>query len=654
MLGTVITFSPANLTGGRVLYYAIVILLIAGTAFHLLVTLRGGLNEDELIYMAMTKEVALGRPVYLTYVDHQPPGVAFAGVPFVLLFGADVFAAKAAVVAYNVLFIVAVAIIAYAITHSRDSAIFAAALGGFFASVYGQRIGVNVSSYAAIFTTLGLACAINPFVQKRLWLWVVLGGILAALALLTKPSIAIELPAILLVIYTFRRSFRSVAQFAIGIGVGTASALLYFALSGQLSEMLYVSFTMNSGYIGAKFSSGEAVIPLSYRLEWVKSMLLPRVIPYLSAMLVLALVIAICNARLRRFRTLNVVGFWAVLAIVNAMLAVSMSFRYFYHVFAPLSILGVLSLDEAIRARGVQLALVALVPLLTLPTRPEIVGTEPVHFAQDYQQDIAFLEKNLDKRDCLLGWGWLGGIHYFSDYRSCSRVALSSNMMIQEIYDLRHIRMWYLQDILNTRPKLIAVQPFWSYFPQMQRLAQYHVKDALFRATPSISADGLEYPSRDWQITYYAMDWSHYSESTGSIDKEIALKGYDVLPMHTVAPGNTIEVILYWQALKPPAGDYQGFVHLVSMDYQRQIVGADGLPTEPYLPTSAWRQGEIIVGRPHQLVVPLDVRPGKYALVAGMYKTNGESQIVPMTHYENGAVVPFISLGLVDIKAGAD
>jgi hypothetical protein len=37
-----------------------------------------------------------------------------------------------------------------------------------------------------------------------------------------------------------------------------------------------------------------------------------------------------------------------------------------------------------------------------------------------------------------------------------------------------------------------------------------------------------------------------------------------------------------------------------------------------------------------------------------MYKTNGESQIVPMTHYENGAVVPFISLGLVDIKAGAD
>jgi hypothetical protein len=511
-----------------------------------------------------------------------------------------------------------------------------------------------VSSYAAIFTALGLACAINPFVQKRQWLWVMLGGILAALALLTKPSVVIELPAILLAIYMFRRSFRSAVLFAIGIGIGAASALLYFALSGQLSEMLYVSFTMNSGYIGAKFSSGEALIPLSYRLEWVKSMLLPKVIPYLSALLVLALVTAIWNARLRRFRTLNVVGLWAALAIVNAMLAVSMSFRYFFHVIAPLSILGVLSLNEAIRARGVQLALIALVPLLILPTRPEIVGTEPVHFAQDYQQDIAFLEKHLDKRDCLLGWGWLGGIHYFSDYRSCSRVALSSNMMIREIYDLRQIRMWYLQDILATRPRLLAMQPFWWYFPQMERLAQYHVKDELFRAKPSINAAGIEYPPREWQITYFSMDWSHYSESTGSIAKEIALKGYDVLPMRTIAPGSIIDVILYWQALKPPTGDYHGFVHLVSMDYQMQIVGSDGLPTEPYLPTSAWRQGEIIVGKPHQLVVPLDVRPGKYALVTGMYKTNGENTIVPITHYENGAVVPFISLGVIEIKGGTD
>jgi hypothetical protein len=55
--------------------------LLAVTAYNLLNTPQiNGLGPDEQIVMMMTKELAAGRPVYVTFIDHYPPGVPFVGL----------------------------------------------------------------------------------------------------------------------------------------------------------------------------------------------------------------------------------------------------------------------------------------------------------------------------------------------------------------------------------------------------------------------------------------------------------------------------------------------------------------------------------------------------------------------------------------------
>jgi hypothetical protein len=66
----------------------LIAVLLVVTAYNLLNTLDNhGLRPDEQIVMMMTSELAAGRHVYVTFIDHYPPGVAIAGVPFVWLLG---------------------------------------------------------------------------------------------------------------------------------------------------------------------------------------------------------------------------------------------------------------------------------------------------------------------------------------------------------------------------------------------------------------------------------------------------------------------------------------------------------------------------------------------------------------------------------------
>src|SRR5258706_12512480 len=77
------------------------IVVVALIAANFLSGLQGGLTPDEQVYMEMTKEMALGHPLYQTYVDHQPPGIAIANVPFVWLFGYTTLAANAGIAVYD-------------------------------------------------------------------------------------------------------------------------------------------------------------------------------------------------------------------------------------------------------------------------------------------------------------------------------------------------------------------------------------------------------------------------------------------------------------------------------------------------------------------------------------------------------------------------
>jgi hypothetical protein len=100
------------------------------------------------------------------------------------------------------------------------------------------------------------------------------------------------------------------------------------------------------------------------------------------------------------------------------------------------------------------------------------------------------------------------------------------------------------------------------------------------------------------------------------LDGQVALLGYSV-GGQGVAPGQEVDVTLYWQALRSVPADYTVFLHLAAPDGP-PYAQDDCQPQRGTYPTSFWDIGEIVTD-PHTIIIPVDLPPGDYPLMAGMY-----------------------------------
>jgi hypothetical protein len=103
----------------------------------------------------------------------------------------------------------------------------------------------------------------------------------------------------------------------------------------------------------------------------------------------------------------------------------------------------------------------------------------------------------------------------------------------------------------------------------------------------------------------------------------IRLVGYD-LDVQQVAPGEKLELMLYWQTLARPAGVYKVFTHLY--DEQTGVMAGqhDKAPLSHDWPTTCWAAGEI-----YQETFRIAIQPGappqEYVLQTGFYdEVSGE------------------------------
>lgn len=93
------------------------------------------------------------------------------------------------------------------------------------------------------------------------------------------------------------------------------------------------------------------------------------------------------------------------------------------------------------------------------------------------------------------------------------------------------------------------------------------------------------------------------------------------LTSEVLIPGETIELLLYWEAAAETTTRYRVFVHL--RDQENRIVAqSDGEPAEWTRPTTSWLAGEIIADR-HRLQIPPNLPPGIYTLYTGLYTSAG-------------------------------
>jgi hypothetical protein len=84
-------------------------------------------------------------------------------------------------------------------------------------------------------------------------------------------------------------------------------------------------------------------------------------------------------------------------------------------------------------------------------------------------------------------------------------------------------------------------------------------------------------------------------------------------------PGDTVEVTLYWLALRGLDQDYKTFIHLTDAEVTTQPTQHDDDPGGDFTPTTRWLPGEIVPDT-HYLTLPEDLAPGRYHLWADMYE----------------------------------
>jgi hypothetical protein len=92
------------------------------------------------------------------------------------------------------------------------------------------------------------------------------------------------------------------------------------------------------------------------------------------------------------------------------------------------------------------------------------------------------------------------------------------------------------------------------------------------------------------------------------------------------------------------------FLHLVTPDDATRVAQNDEAPLLDSRPTGRWLPGEVVVDR-QQLSLPEDAPPGKYRLLAGMYRPE---DVRNLTVNSAPAVMPGdrLDLGEIEIRDG--
>jgi hypothetical protein len=106
------------------------------------------------------------------------------------------------------------------------------------------------------------------------------------------------------------------------------------------------------------------------------------------------------------------------------------------------------------------------------------------------------------------------------------------------------------------------------------------------------------------------------------------------LPTNRAGAGEPLSVKLYWQSQEPIDDQLTAFVHL--RDETGQTVAQADLPLEATIdpglhyrvPVTSWQPGEVGSAM-HHLVLPADLPPGDYLLVAGVYDPATMSRLAP-------------------------
>ncbi|HLH72802.1 MAG TPA: hypothetical protein VKX96_05925, partial [Chloroflexota bacterium] len=143
-----------------------------------------------------------------------------------------------------------------------------------------------------------------------------------------------------------------------------------------------------------------------------------------------------------------------------------------------------------------------------------------------------------------------------------------------------------------------------------------------------------------------------YSAPAIPIDKQanfggsIALLGFGLQPApdRTIAPGQTIQLNLYWKDLQGMTTSYKVFTHLVGPD--GQIYGQqDAIPLAGDAPTNGWLPGEVLTDH-YAIAVAPKAPPGTYHLVVGFYDSVTGARLPLADHSADSVTIAALQVAI--------
>jgi hypothetical protein len=124
---------------------------------------------------------------------------------------------------------------------------------------------------------------------------------------------------------------------------------------------------------------------------------------------------------------------------------------------------------------------------------------------------------------------------------------------------------------------------------------------------------------------------------------EIKLLKVSLTPL--VQSGQPLPVEFAWSASGQPQADYNIFLQLMNID-GALVAQHDSPPNGGYTPTSTWLAQQPVTSR-HALILPPDLSPGDYRLIAGLYNpATGQRLLLDNGH-------DFIELGQITVTQAA-
>jgi hypothetical protein len=98
---------------------------------------------------------------------------------------------------------------------------------------------------------------------------------------------------------------------------------------------------------------------------------------------------------------------------------------------------------------------------------------------------------------------------------------------------------------------------------------------------------------------------------------QIGLEGYALNPAR-LAPGDILQVTLFWRTDAPLAERYSVFIHVYADPAAPPVAQQDGEPGGGLRPTVDWSAGERVADN-HGVLLPADLPPGVYTVQVGLY-----------------------------------